>query len=100
MKPILKKEYPANDVLIEFTQKTYKVSALYLLQNDELFRNTLLCVLNYNELGNGSKVVSFVDEVMDYFTLALMQKLLTYDGCDWVHYYEPTVHRFSHLLYR
>lgn len=97
---IKNQEYPANDVLIEFTQKTYKVSALYLLQNDELFRNTLLCVFNYNELGNGSKVVSFVDEVMDYFTLALMQKLLTYDGCDWVHYYEPTVHRFSHLLYR
>lgn len=97
---IKNQEYPANDVLIEFTQKTYKVSALYLLQNDELFRNTLLCVLKYNELGNGSKVVSFVDEVMDYFTLALMQKLLTYDGCDWVHYYEPTVHRFSHLLYR
>lgn len=96
---IKNQEYPANDFLIEFAQKTYKVSALYLLQNDELFRNTLLCVLNYNELGNGSKVVSFVDEIMDYFTLALMQKLLSYDGCEWVRHYEATVKRFSHLLY-
>ena len=31
---IKNQEYPANDVLIEFAQKTYKVSALYLLQNE------------------------------------------------------------------
>lgn len=93
----IKKEYPANDFLIEFAQKTYKVSALYLLQNDELYRNTLLCVLNYNELGNGSKVVSFVRYIVDNLTMTEMQDLM--DDYEYVHFNYALVNKLSTLLY-
>ena len=94
---IKNQEYPANDFLIEFAQKTYKVSALYLLQNDELYRNTLLCVLNYNELGNGSKVVSFVRYIVDNLTMTEMQDLM--DGYEYVHFNYALVNKLSTLLY-
>lgn len=95
---IKNQEYPANDFLIEFSQKAYKVSALYLLQNDELYRNTLLCVLNYNELGNGSKVVSFVRYIVDNLTMTEMQDLMA-DGYEYVHFNYALVNKLSTLLY-
>lgn len=95
---IKNQEYPATDFLITFAQKAYKVSILYSLRNDELYRNTLLCVLNYNELGNGSKVVSFVRYIVDNLTMTEMQDLMD-DGYEYVQFNYALVNKLSTLLY-
>ena len=95
---IKNQNYPANDFLIEFAQKAYKVSTLHLLSNDELYRNTLLYVLNYNELGNGSKVVSFVRYIVDNLTMTEMQDLMD-DGYEYVYINYALVNKLSTLLY-
>lgn len=56
---IKNQEYPANDVLIEFTQKTYKVSALYLLHPAQI--TSVNARANYNLDG----------ELVNYCTITL-----------------------------